>query len=112
MGARSGRKPVNGTHVDRHVCGGAPLDADGNLRDTINDCPFPPTWVVVTFMLGQAGEPIPTIVLGCDLHSPAILKALATWGDAESTMRVEIDALPAVLSEFGPDVHVLEPTAA
>jgi hypothetical protein len=112
VGAGSGWKSVKGSHVERHVCGGAPLDSDGELRAGINDCPFEPSWVCLGLMPGAHGEPVQVIILGCDLHSPAIVRVLAQWGDPESAGRVEIDALDVIVRELGPDLHVLEPAAA
>lgn len=111
MGASSGWKSVRDSHVDRHVCGGAPLDSNGQLREAVNDCPFEPMWICLGAMNGELG-PVTVMILGCELHAPAIVQVLAHWGDPECAGRTEIAALDTVIAELGEDLYVLEPSAA
>lgn len=93
-----------GAGEDRVTCAGAPLDAMGNVKDTINDCPFAPAHVIVgLFEHPKYGE-ITLVATSCDLHRRAIMDYLEHVGiERETAFVAEIAALPTIREELGDD---------
>lgn len=91
-------------------CSGAPLDRDGVVRDSINDCPFPPSHLVLGLAPGPHGEPLQLLIACCSLHRPAVLRFVASI-DSEA-ISTPIEALPLVRAELGPDTWDLRAVAA